>query len=427
MQTSGAATAQRERAALELLHPDGVGRSAADVIVVREATASAAGLLRDRLTADGVAYLKLGPARRAALARAAGLELGPAVVEVAGMLVPVQRDALRWALARTATVRGRVGRFAPLRALAMLGSGAIARRPGARPLGNWLHARGNGTAVVAGRRTAFLVDRDGLALVAKIGTGLAARRALTEAAALADLGPEARRAGAQVPVALEDGRLDGAPLLVTTGIQGAPASALIAARPQRRVRLIERLAEWLERWNVATAIDGVLSAELLECELLAPARKLGLPERHVAELGRLCSRLVGRPVKLVAAHNDLTTANVLVDRNDGLGIVDWETAERRTLPLGDLFYALGDAEAAVTGFVDRPQAVVALAAAEGVELESRFVATLGLDQRVADVCFHACWLRHAANESRREGGGERPFLQIVRTISERQVRLGAVA
>ena len=42
-----------------------------------------------------------------------------------------------------------------------------------------------------------------------------------------------------------------------------------------------------------------------------------------------------------------------------------------------------------------------LAALGLVEHERPFRDALGLDERVADLCFHACWLRHAANETLR--------------------------
>jgi thiamine kinase-like enzyme len=129
-------------------------------------------------------------------------------------------------------------------------------------------------------------------------------------------------------------------------------------------------------------------------------------------------------MKLVAAHNDLTTANVLVDRGGRLGIVDWDTASARTLPLGDLLYLLADAEAAKHGFVDRPAAFRSVLDRPAGPLERRFADTLGLDRDVGDLCFHACWLRHAANEALRTEDDTRPFLEIVRTIAERGIRMG---
>ena len=399
-------------AALELLHPDG----GADVAVVEHPD------VRVRLPPDGVALLRLPARSRRAIAREAELELGPAVLEIGGRLVPAERGAVRWALGAVAvSPRGRLAALAPGWALGLAAPAAIARPPGSRPLGAWLRAHGSGTSVVAARGAAFLLDGDRVSLAAKVGAGLPARRELSEGRALAELGPAARAAGADVPEAVEEGELAGRPLLVTTGLEGRPASVLLAERPGRRDALLERIAGWLLRWNLATASEAVVSRELLERELLAPARAAGLPDSYVAELERRGRAAEGRPVRLVAAHNDLTTANVLVARDGRLAVVDWDTAAPRALPLGDLLYLLADAEAATRGFADR---VAAFVAAPGGGHERRFRDALGLDDAVADLCFHACWLRHVANESLREEA-TRPFLEIARAVATRRMRMGA--
>jgi hypothetical protein len=69
--------------------------------------------------------------------------------------------------------------------------------------------------------------------------------------------------------------------------------------------------------------------------------------------------------------------------------------------------------------------VAAFSAAPRGDHEERFKEALELDDGVADLCFHACWLRHAANESLRPEESARPFLEIVRAIAERRVRMGA--
>ena len=361
------------------------------------------------------------PARaRAAVAREAELELGPNVLEIGDRLVPAERGAVRWALgAVPASTRARLAGVAPAWVLGLAAPAAIARPPGSRPLAAWLRARGPGTSVVAARGATFLLDGERLRLAAKVGAGPPARRDLTEARALAELGPAARAAGADVPEVVEEGELGGRPLLVTTGAEGRPASVLLAERPGLRDELVERIAGWLLRWNAATAADAVFSRELLERELLAPARAVGLPDSYVSELERMGRAAEGKPVKLVAAHNDLTTANTLVAAGGRLAVVDWDTAAPRSLPLTDLFYVLADAEAATHGFADRVGAFFA-----APSRERQFSDAMELDEAMADLCFHACWLRHAANESLRPDETERPFLEIVRAIATQRMRLG---
>jgi hypothetical protein len=369
--------------------------------------------VRLRLPPDGVALLRLPRRARAAVAREGELELGPAILEIGGRLVPAERGAVRWALgAVPGSARGRVAALAPAPVLALAAPAAIARPPGSRPLAAWLRAHGTGASVVTAPGAAFLLDGERLRLAAKVGAGPPARRELSEARALAGLGPAAQAAGADVPEVVEEGELRGRPLLVTTGVEGRPASVLLAERAGRRDALVARIADWLLRWNLSTAAEATLTHELLEREVLAPARAVGT---LVPELERLARTVEGRSVKLVAAHNDLTTANVLVG-SGRLAVVDWDTAAPRALPLTDLFYAVADAEAATRRFADR-------AAATTSEHEWSFRGALGLDDAVADLCFHACWLRHAANESLRDQQA-RPFLEIARTIAAQRIRMG---
>src|SRR5438105_1372153 len=82
---------------------------------------------RGRLAPDGLAYLRLPARRRAALAREAGLELGPGLLDVGGRLVPAERAALRWALGSgAASTRGRLAGLAPTRVLELAAPAAIA-------------------------------------------------------------------------------------------------------------------------------------------------------------------------------------------------------------------------------------------------------------------------------------------------------------
>jgi len=212
-----------------------------------------------RLPPDAVALLRLPARARAAVAREGELELGPAVLEIGGRLVAAERGAVRWALgAVPASARGRLAALAPGWALARSAPAAIARPPRSRPLAAWLGARGPGTSVVVAPGAAFLLDGERLSLAAKVGAGPPARRELTEARALAELGPAARAAGADVPEVVEEDELRGRPLLVTTGVEGRPVSVLLAERPDRRDALVARIVDWLLRWNVATAVETTL-------------------------------------------------------------------------------------------------------------------------------------------------------------------------
>jgi len=79
------------------------------------------------------------------------------------------------------------------------------------------------------------------------------------------------------------------------------------------------------------------------------------------------------------------------------------------------------ARAAADGFRDRVGAFARTFAADGTPaadvepLQARLVAALGLEPDVVRFCFHACWLRHAANELAQSGPG--PFVEISRRVA----------
>jgi hypothetical protein len=128
----------------------------------------------------------------------------------------------------------------------------------------------------------------------------------------------------------------------------------------------------------------------------------------------------------VASHNDLTMVNVLLERGLPPAIVDWEMAESGGLPLADLCYAAVDAVASSVRGSSRAEAF-ARCFLEETE-ESRLVGRLveqahrvcELPAVLAPLCFHACWLRHAANEvGVTSPEHPRPFLRILRLLAER--------
>ncbi len=55
----------------------------------------------------------------------------------------------------------------------------------------------------------------------------------------------------------------------------------------------------------------------------------------------------------VAAHRDMTAANVMLGGGTRVGLIDWEESTTETLPLGDIAYAVVDFAAASDGYRDR--------------------------------------------------------------------------
>ena len=263
-------------------------------------------------------------------------------------------------------------------------------------------------------------------LAIKVALDDAGRRRLArERTALAEVAPAAARAGVEVP-SVKPG---GTPwLLCTTIVSGAPAGSLLARRPSQLERVSRALVVWLTEWNRATVSSAVASTDLLDRLVLEAVDRVTARDPSLVDYGRLVGdlahRMLGQPVLLVAAHHDLTMANVL-DRGRTIGVLDWEEAEATALPATDLWYALADGAARACR-VSHADAVEALVLGD-VRLPNWFsgaaaelASALSLLPDEASLAFHACWLHHAANEIAR---GERDgrFLAVVRRVASRRL------
>jgi hypothetical protein len=114
--------------------------------------------------------------------------------------------------------------------------------------------------------------------------------------------------------------------------------------------------------------------------------------------------------------------NILVDESGQLGVIDWESARSEDLPLIDFFYAVVDAVAAVQRYANRAQAVAncfapgCAAVSTVAPITARVRDAVEVPAEVPELCFHACWLCHAADEHQKEKP-RRPFLQIVQWLA----------
>ena len=432
------------------------------------------------LAPDGVIYLVLPATRRrraAALLRAHGLEIVAAVahlpdVATSRYLVPVSAAPLRYALSRLIPSYPRARRAARvLLGLAgaeqVVGSlfpavALVGRRPGARPLFEWLfrlqegvtgavdERAGDGAATVGGEAGRVVAvtswraqggptvlhvltpGREEASVIVKVpGAADDVARVEEEESVLRRLGPAARAAGARLPMARLARLSDGRPVLVQTAVAGRPLAALIAERPSALAAILAEIAAWLERWNCSTCRVETLDAAVLDRELLRPAALvtplIAAGAQYRSWLVARCAGLAGVPVPLVARHNDLTMRNVLIDGEGSLGIVDWETGEEKGLPNGDLAYTVVDAVAAAAGYASRVAAFTQCFLPDGAHvpvvgrLLARSCHALELSPALAEVAFHACWLRHAADELRvMEGRAPGPFLEIVERLAQRR-------
>jgi hypothetical protein len=383
-----------------------------------------------RLVPSGMVYVV--PSRPIGLRRAlgsAGLRSAGTLLHIPDLarsryVVPVGTAAERYALSGQLPMKRlkRLAASAALRSpwLSTLGpTGVLLRRDPATPLAGWLFElegprQSAGSALVTTRRSAAggsIVHRFAGSEAAPDAVAKISPRANEEVHALRTVAPGAARAGARVPSVLSSGELASVPLVLQSAVSGRPAALLIEQKHGVARDLQERIAAWLERWGRSSAQVRELTHADLDRFVLAPAIELSPRATgrgpYLEYLRAVCSRAAGARCPFVPSHGDLTVTNIVVDECAELGIVDWEGASEDALPLMDFFYAAADAVAAADGYADRAGAVASCFANGGVHasfvtgLRRRLAEGLGVDDVVQEICFHACWLHHAANEAAR--------------------------
>jgi hypothetical protein len=490
------AASPRPLSLLELFHPDGAAQRAlvigsncpeilrplqcseitedVDLVILAPTPAEcrASGWLEDaarsvsqRLTADGVAYAVVPPLRRLRIRNllyGCNLSIDQAILHLpdpgsSRYLIPLSPAPARYAVSNLLSLTFRKRLLATV-GLCLIGSsklfqwslpsaGLLVRRPGARPMFEWLfrlNSEANGSVLITtssrGKEGSVAVhffpgDAEKPSAVAKIK--LKPTECLVgEAATHGDLGPSACAAGAQVPRILSLASLNGHPVLLQTALCGHSIGALLASRPNRLLGVLEHLVSWLESWNRSTRTTMPLDVELLEREILAPAV---LVAAHLDEGGEYqkwlktaCSALAGAATPLVTTHNDLTMWNLLLRRHGQLGVVDWESARENDLPFVDFFYAVADAVTIARGFTETSKTFEACFVAGGAyerlvrQLLGRLRRVVGVPDEIVELCFHACWLHHAANECRTAKSSDPPrFLKIVQWLVLNRPRVGS--
>lgn len=449
----------RSRAFLTSLHPGdprailridaegspGPAEEKADVVVLamtgahcRDARRREAMIKRalSALAPNGVIWVDAPGRWRAALMsilRASGMTIGAITVrrargggeaEIAltaqGLRFALQRGHLsgrwRWVLALLGWIP-----FGPSLLTRLLpGVGFAAFQPGTRPFG-WLVDRLTDERSVdvvlltnwRSERAPYLVFGIGAgqALVAKRGGAECKAQIAHETEMLKLLGSDVADCGLEVPRLIDSHVTKTVSTLIESDVPGRPLASLI--REGRHCDLgtiADRLSQWLARWNSQTLRHVELTPVLAERLILSAARPLiGSIERgsaYLEWLSREADRLVGSKVPRVAAHNDLTMANVLGDTAGIRSVVDWEAASFEGLPLTDFRYACCDAAAAISGG-DRLAAFRACFLEEGEhrrrlqQSETSLRTIASGPPEWLELCVHAGWLRHAANEQAR--------------------------
>ena len=150
------------------------------------------------------------------------------------------------------------------------------------------------------------------------------------------------------PVALT--QIGGVPVHLEEAIPGTalPERVMRAWTKRRRYRILaEAVSEagaWLSKFIEAIGVEWItLGDEEIEILLLDPIRSFRArvdldpsEQRMLDELEGDIAGWRGASIPLVAGHGDLWGGSLIWGR-DGMGVVDWEFFQRRSLPLFDLF------------------------------------------------------------------------------------------
>jgi hypothetical protein len=319
--------------------------------------------------------------------------------------------------------------------------GICVRRPNARPLFQWLFQDkgrdSSGTAILrtswrgsegASISYGFSERAEFPSVIAKTVPLENAAKLNEEAKVFESIGSKARQPGMQIPEIMGQQQNDRYSALLLSFIPGQSVSDLLASEPQICIPLIERIVGWMERWHRATVTFQPLTRERFDQALLAPLDRLAPflqgGEEYRARLMAYCDGVVGIAAPFVDTHNDLTMANVLLDKHNQLGIVDWETGCSESFPLVDFFYAVTDAiriteksnnwlAAFKAGYVVGGSTFTKVAA-----WRRQLQSAIDVPPDFAELCFHACWLHHASNEQQANHSTEpHPFLEIVQWLA----------
>ena len=339
---------------VEALHPrGGTGGSSTAVLFARypgeERRLAAA------LDDDGVAWLTVPPARRHRARRAvarAGLRVSGSWLAVPPReprtLLPLTSvTAADRALLAASALQGRLASLLARCSASILEEtapevGLLVQRTDAPPPLAWLAEAAAGPPVAvttAWGDPADCVVLHGTETIVK-STGVGTRRdLLREADALRTLGPTAKAAGARIPSVLYSGPAGLRIALTQTVVPGRRASDLLHARPAELPAFLESVVAWLAKWHLKSRRTRTFSARDVEQLVIAPANALAaeIPgfSGYLERLELLAGSLRDRAVPFAAAHNDLTSWNVLVE-SSSIAIVDWESATAEALPLWTL-------------------------------------------------------------------------------------------
>jgi hypothetical protein len=207
-------------------------------------------------------------------------------------------------------------------------------------------------------------------------------------------------------VAFEEYR--GLPILVETALIGKPMDPTAIRRGV--ASCCDALTSWLIGMRHSQPSlprsDALWFERLAEGPLQQFAGQFPLSPNELRLLERtkeLIAPLKGRSLSPVFEHGDLSHPNILLLKNGGVGIVDWELAEPNGLPTYDLFFFLTYVAMAVSraranrAFVSAFHGAFFSRAAWARAYVRSYAERLQLPAYLLTPLFILCWARYTAN------------------------------
>ena len=197
-------------------------------------------------------------------------------------------------------------------------------------------------------------------------------------------------------------------LLIETAIKGHPMKPAFVRRHLKSS--IGIVMDWLIDFHQDTNQKDDETSRWFERLALRPLNNLELAFTSVHSIGdlilkvrKLIEPICSFNLPLVFEHGDFSSPNILIAKNSKIGVVDWELAEPRGLPIVDLFFFLtfisfakGKAKTS-NDYLNSFREAFFGSNAWARPFVTRYCEELELATQAVKPLFLLCWLRYVSN------------------------------
>ena len=152
-----------------------------------------------------------------------------------------------------------------------------------------------------------------------------------------------------IPTVIEITRIKDSLIIIEKAFQGNNLELLIGIDPEERIAnlVFSKILNVL--YKIHTATKGkkvVINEETIHNNIIKPfdiiehkyEQKLSIIKEYLQNQIKKYSNLYGTEIPLSLTHGDFNPWNIILQKNDFFGIIDWEDFEKEGFFLRDLFY-----------------------------------------------------------------------------------------